>query len=477
MGRCPPLSPTHPRPAFDLRAAPRGRACRLPPSPGAVGCAPLLDSWIYRVSRSPYPLLAQDDLDTATPAQVAAWHALLEDPLPGLDATLGQWGQSEAPLDVAMARFAKSPEAFALAHDRPHDWPQIVEGLPGEGAQRLGRVLLAHRAWQVGQMLGYALSGAAQDDLDRWDVDADLREECANDREAFLRAQARANDGAPATWSAGAHPLALPADQHCFIAPPRPESGEVTARLGIVALGISVVQYDWATHAHRLSESVRAVAAMTREQMWGGEPNPYHGFRVLPFCCHAGLFCAQMDAPAPDMGWQSWLGADAAPDDILVLARAPFWSLFAHPQTTPGVLEHLQGLNPHILGCDTLPLYEHLAVEIAAGPSPRTRPQWVLSQARALIQALLPRDLTAPVPPDVDRGVDWILTTLARLPHHHLKAFPVARRDILPASERQSLEALAAALESLALAIGTGPWASHAGALRTAASHARALAK
>lgn len=126
---------------------------------------------------SPYAPLAWEQIKpVASPDREAALSEVLADPLLALTQVLSRWelsladGEPVQELDVALALFAKSPEAFALAHGvKAHPrWGAVVDGLDGVVMARLERALLAHRTWQVGQLLGYALSGALEDDLERW---------------------------------------------------------------------------------------------------------------------------------------------------------------------------------------------------------------------------------------------------------------------------------------------------------------------
>lgn len=444
------------------------------------------------MSLSPFAPVATVQLANATPDQALALARLLDDPLLALSQALGRWEHAGMPLDMAMAMFAKSREAFELAHGAPSlpDWGVATAGRSEADCARLARAVLAHRTWQVGQVLGYALSGAAQDDLARWDSSSVEREAWANDLSVYLRARARRSDGLPAFWKEVASASAWPADIHCFTVPPRPETDTTPARLGLVCLGISVVQYDWAPHAHRLALVVEQANALTEEQLVNGQPNPYYGYQVTPFVCHAGVFPATGLFSVPEaefpvessQQWARWLREtrrDGHPqptqEELSDLARGPFWSLFSHPQTTSTTIDPLRGLNPHQLGCDTLPLYEHLVVQIASGPAPRDLPQWVLSQAVIRAKLILTQDLMVSVPEHVLDGVARLLATLARLAHHHLKAFPITRKEVLPGPELAHFEHLGRLLLELAEKVKGGPWADQASALKQASRHIKRL--
>lgn len=444
------------------------------------------------MSLSPYTPVAQSLLTHAMPQQAAALVELLDDPLDGLTQALGQLALTADPIDVAMALFAKSRQAFELAHAGPSlpQWSVAVGGLDHDEQSRLARAVLAHRNWQVGQVLGYALSGAAEDDLERWDSNSALRERWANDLGAFLRAHAKKGDAVPRFWCQATRANPWPQDIHCFVVPPRPETDDRPARLGLVALGVSVVQYDWAPHGHRLADLVSHANALTEEQLVNGEPNPYYGYQVLPFICHAGTFPATglFGVPADQFPtqssqqWAQWLRDTRLPglaapteDELADLARGPFWSLFSHPKTTSTTIDPLRGLNPHQLGCDTLPLYEQLVLQIASGPAPRDLPQWVLEQAVGRSQLLLNQDLSAQAPEQVEQGVSRMLSTLARLAHHHLKAFPITRKEVLPAPEQSHFEQLGRLLLDLSEKVKPGPWAEHRSALKQASRHIQRL--
>ena len=444
------------------------------------------------MSLSPFAPVAAAQLANPTPDQAQVLDQLLDDPLPGLSEALSGWEHAGVPLDVAMALFAKSREAFELAHSAPasSNWSTLVEGLEEAEVARLARSLLAHRTWQVGQVLGYALSGAAQDDLAQWDASSAERESWANNLSVYLRAQARRSDGLPAFWKQVASSSAWPEDIHCFTVPPRPETDTTPARLGLVCLGVSVVQYDWAPHAHRLALVVEQANALTEEQVVNGQPNPYYGYQVTPFVCHAGVFPAtglflvsESEFPVESsQQWARWLREtrlEGCPpptqEELSDLARGPFWSLFSHPQTTSTTIDPLRGLNPHQLGCDTLPLYEHLVVQIASGPAPRDLPQWVLSQAVIRAKLILTQDLMVSAPEHVLDGVARLLATLARLAHHHLKAFPITRKEVLPGPEHAHFEHLGRLLLELAEKVKGGPWADQASALKQASRHIKRL--
>ena len=447
---------------------------------------------------SPYAPLALEQIKSAaSPDREAALSRVLADPLEPMTDVLRQWELSLAdeeqgePLDVALALFAKSPEAFRLAHgaDRHLSWPAAADGLEEGALLRLKRALLAHRTWQVGQMLGYALSGALEDDLETWGKnEGGFREKWGNRLADFLRHSARQSDAIPEEWKDPSLGFEWPADLHYFEIDSRAETDSQPARAGLILVGVSVAQYDWTGWAHTLAHAFAHVTRLTREQIVGGLPNPRFGFQVAPFVCHAGMFPALLGEGDAGRGWRDWLkeamgaigdaGSDTQdentgfPDEALtILARSPFWPPFVHARSSASLLEPLREVNFHLLGCDTLPLYEHLRIQIAAGAASRDFPEWALGQACERARLLSSLDLSLEPPVEVLSGVGQILGTLARLPHHHLKAFPITRKEVLPPGEAQAMKGLGETLSGLSERVKKGPWHEYATPLRRAARH------
>lgn len=464
---------------------------------------------------SPYAPLAWEQIKpVASPDREAALSEVLADPLLALTQVLSRWelsladGEPVQELDVALALFAKSPEAFALAHGvKAHPrWGAVVDGLDGVVMARLERALLAHRTWQVGQLLGYALSGALEDDLERWGGnEGGFRDTWGNRLSDYLRHSARESDTVPDEWRDPALGFEWPADLHYFEVDSRAETDSQQARAGLILVGVSVVQYDWTDWEHTLVNAFNHVTRLTQEQIVGGLPNPRYGFQVALFVCHAGMFPASPDPEGTRSDWSKWLaeagnaaaqgslssephvrdeasqnppveGKSGFQDGALtILARSSFWPPFVHPKSSASLIEPMREVNFHLLGCDTLPLYEHLRIQIAAGAASRDFPQWALEQAverACLLQSL---DLSLEPPARVRAGVGQILGTLARLPHHHLKAFPITRKEVLPPGEVQALRELGESLYRLSEHVKRGPWHEYATPLRRGARHAERL--
>lgn len=383
---------------------------------------------------------------------------------------------------VAVAHFVKARRAYDLVNKsaRSHEDNEELARMFGSilGVQVSGGFVAALRAEEMGRIIGYALSGLCESDMRAWnsaktgpelrrqhgtldqylhhtirqaDKWASYRFENLLEEEGHFAAALKINEFEGAPDVARGRNLV----DHCFVYH-NPKGG------GVITLGTSTVQSLAQEHGYSFAQPVLAAQALVAQKTINGEPNPYYGYEVQPYCFFAGhmptteIDGSQASPPLAEMlaGDRSASQGGITPRQLMELAWTPFFSLFASTNPSPIVGRGLEFVNPMIAGCETLPLYrqqvnEHRQKRVYSNS--RRLATMVIGYA-ARVASILAQDNTI-----IDLGkagpqksLQPMLEMLLRITKNHFKNFPLMDNQSLSDGELKSIQRVGASFARIA---------------------------
>jgi hypothetical protein len=375
---------------------------------------------------------------------------------------------------IAMATFAKAREAFNLVHvSQTPSGPALDELVKMFGSVLGVEVtegfVMSLRTERMGSILGYALSGLVTADMERWNSNVDgiqakfKGKNGKPDRDKFLAEVIRGSDkemvfdfkndlngpsksfktGCRINMESGA-PEGIRGrnrPDHCFVCPPHIDHAGNSVP-GRITLGTSTASLSAEGRGYSFATALAATRAMTE-----CEGHQFSGYEVNSYCCLKGsLPTTKLDGSSENkhgvvkmLSKSGEKGEALTQEQIVLLAQVQFLSFFSSSDPSDLVAKNLRGINPHILGCDTLELYELMRRQANPLPGDRTLSLWIISRASKVASLLAQDNLAVGFDVSGQSTLLPILDTLLGVSKNHFKSFPLGAHQKLDDTEKQLL--------------------------------------